>query len=509
MIILKLESFFYRLSKITYRSKKAKRIFLKNHSFKKTIALSLLASMSLCNAEEDGAFFVIDYQTSLARQELKNPGFTQAQELKQLIRDGAVRLQTSAIPLSYYLDILGNKTKTLLSESLKNSSQAQPSQPNGQPNQALVNLEQSLEILGKLLDLSQQYASEGVIKPLVVDVGKGQIGITDSMLLVAQNIVLALGQVDLSKIQQNNNEQLYQNIMKVMLLGAGGTNGSYNGVSVGDIATGMQNFSSQTGLIGANSTVSELNALIKSGISLDRETLRLGSFIEKNICSNASSCFSGSQLIYKQGLDRTINIINAVLGQFESSASSLYKISYIPNLFSLKDYQSASMNGFGAKMGYKQFFTHKKNVGLRYYGFLDYGYANFGDTNLKVGANLVTYGVGTDFLYNVYERSRRRERTTIGLFFGAQIAGQTWSTNVTNLLSGQRPDVKSSSFQFLFDLGVRTNFAKTNFNKHRLDQGIEFGVKIPVIAHKYFATQGSSASYMRNFSFYVGYSVGF
>ncbi|GAA7312171.1 Hop family outer membrane protein HopF [Helicobacter pylori] len=480
---------------------------MKNHSFKKTIALSLLASMSLCNAEEDGVFFVIDYQTSLARQELKNPGFTQAQELKQLIRDGAVRLQTSAIPLSYYLDILGNKTKILLSESLKNN--AQLSQPNGQPNQALANLEESLGILGKLLDLSQQYANQGVIKPLVVDVGKEQIGITDSMLLVAQNIVLALGQVDLSKIQQNNNQQLYENIMKVMLLGTGGTNGAYNGVSVGDIATGMQNFSSQTGLIGANSTVSELNALIKSGISLDRETLKLGSFIEKNICSGASSCFSGSQLIYKKGLDRVIGIINTSLNQFEDSASSLYKISYIPNLFSLRDYQSASMNGFGAKMGYKQFFTHKKNIGLRYYGFLDYGYANFGDTNLKVGANLVTYGVGTDFLYNFFERSRRRERAAIGLFFGAQIAGQTWSTNVTNLLSGQRPDVKSSSFQFLFDLGLRTNFAKTHFNKHKLDQGIEFGMKIPVIAHKYFATQGSSASYMRNFSFYVGYSVGF
>ncbi|WP_120820188.1 Hop family outer membrane protein HopF [Helicobacter pylori] len=477
---------------------------MKNYPFKKMIALSLLAGMHLCNAEEDGAFFVIDYQTSLARQELKNPGFTQAQELKQLIRDGAVRLQTSAIPLSYYLDILGNKTKTLLSESANNNAQ-----PNGQsaPNPALVNLEESLGILGKLLDLSQKYASEGVIKPLVVDVGKEQIGITDSMLLVAQNIVLALGQVNVT--QQKNNEQLYENIMKVMLLGAGGTNGAYNGVSVGDIATGMQNFSSQTGLIGANSTIGELNALIKSGISLDRETLNLGSFIERNICSSASSCFSKNQLIYKQGLDRTINIINTSLNQFEYSASSLYKISYIPNLFSLKDYQSASMNGFGAKMGYKQFFTHKKNIGLRYYGFLDYGYANFGDTNLKVGANLVTYGVGTDFLYNVFERSRRRERTTIGLFFGAQIAGQTWSTNVTNLLSGQRPDVKSSSFQFLFDLGVRTNFAKTNFNKHRLDQGIEFGVKIPVIAHKYFATQGSSASYMRNFSFYVGYSVGF
>ncbi len=169
------------------------------------ITLSLLVGMHLCNAEEDGAFFVIDYQTSLARQELKNPGFTQAQELKQLIRDGAVRLQTSAIPLSYYLDILGNKTKTLLSESANNN--AQPSQPNGQstPNQALVNLEESLGILGKLLDLSQKYASEGVIKPLVVDVGKEQIGITDSMLLVAQNIVLALGQVNVTQQKITNN----------------------------------------------------------------------------------------------------------------------------------------------------------------------------------------------------------------------------------------------------------------------------------------------------------------
>ncbi|EQD89312.1 hypothetical protein HPSA50_1636 [Helicobacter pylori SouthAfrica50] len=61
---------------------------MKNYPFKKMITLSLLAGMHLCNAEEDGAFFVIDYQTSLARQELKNPGFTQAQELKQLIRDG-------------------------------------------------------------------------------------------------------------------------------------------------------------------------------------------------------------------------------------------------------------------------------------------------------------------------------------------------------------------------------------------------------------------------------------
>ncbi|EQD89311.1 hypothetical protein HPSA50_1635 [Helicobacter pylori SouthAfrica50] len=96
---------------------------------------------------------------------------------------------------------MGNKTKTLLSESANNNAQ-----PNGQsaPNPALVNLEQSLGILGKLLDLSQQYASEGVIKPLVVDVGKEQIGITDSMLLVAQNIVLALGQVNVTQQKITN-----------------------------------------------------------------------------------------------------------------------------------------------------------------------------------------------------------------------------------------------------------------------------------------------------------------
>ncbi len=478
---------------------------MKNHSFKKTIALSLLASMSLCNAEEDGVFFVIDYQTSLARQELKNPGYIQAQELKQALKDGALRLQTAAVPLTFYLDMLANKAKSLVSTSSATSSQG--TQSNSTSNKALMGLEQSLEVLRQLLNLSQQYANQGVVKPLVIDVKGQEVNITDGMLLAAQSVVFALGQMGLKTQAQNGNYQLYQDLMKSMLLGVNGTDGA-NGVSVGDIATGMQKFASQANLIGADSTISQLGALVNNGISLANETLGLGAFVEKNICGgNVSTCLTDPK--YKQGLDRSKVLVKQNLVQFESASKSLYNISYIPNLSSTKDYRSASMNGFGAKIGYKQFFTEKKNIGLRYYGFMDYGYASFGDTSLKVGANLVTYGVGTDFLYNFFERSRRREKTAIGLFVGAQIAGQTWSADVTRLLDGKRPNIKSSSFQFLFDLGLRTNFAKTRIRKKRVDQGLEFGVKIPIIAHQYFKAQGSSVSYMRNFSFYVGYSVGF
>ncbi len=476
---------------------------MKNHSFKKTIALSLLASMSLCNAEEDGVFFVIDYQTSLARQELKNPGYIQAQNLKQALKDGALRLQTAAVPLTFYLDMLANKTKSLVSDS---GTALQSTQDNPK-SKALMGLEQSLGVLGQLLNLSQQYASQGVVKPLVIDVHGQEVNITEGMLLAAQSVVFALGQMGLKTQAQNSNYQLYQDLMKSMLLGVNGTDGA-NGVSVGDIATGMQKFASQANLIGADSTISQLGALVNNGFSLANETLSLGAFVERNICGgNVSTCLTNSE--YKQGLDRSKVLVKQNLVQFESASKSLYNISYIPNLSSTKDYRSASMNGFGAKIGYKQFFTEKKNIGLRYYGFMDYGYASFGDTSLKVGANLVTYGVGTDFLYNFFERSRRREKTAIGLFVGAQIAGQTWSADVTRLLDGKRPNIKSSSFQFLFDLGLRTNFAKTRIRKKRVDQGLEFGVKIPVIAHQYFKAQGSSASYMRNFSFYVGYSVGF
>ncbi len=477
---------------------------MKNHSFKKTIALSLLASMSLCNAEEDGVFFVIDYQTSLARQELKNPGYIQAQNLKQALKDGALRLQTAAVPLTFYLDMLANKAKSLVSTS---DTASQGKQSNPTSNEALMRLERSLWVLGQLLNLSQQYASQGVVKPLEIDVNGQEVNITDGMLLAAQSVVFALGQTGLKTQAQNSNYQLYQDLMKSMLLGVNGTDGA-NGVSVGDIATGMQKFASQANLIGADSTISQLGALVNNGISLANETLGLGAFVERNICGgNVSTCLTDQK--YKQGLDRSKMLVKQNLVQFESASKSLYNISYIPNLSSTKDYRSASMNGFGAKIGYKQFFTEKKNIGLRYYGFMDYGYASFGDTSLKVGANLVTYGVGTDFLYNFFERSRRREKTAIGLFVGAQIAGQTWSADVTRLLDGKRPNIKSSSFQFLFDLGLRTNFAKTRIRKKRVDQGLEFGVKIPVIAHQYFKAQGSSASYMRNFSFYVGYSVGF
>ncbi|MGL2648277.1 outer membrane beta-barrel protein, partial [Helicobacter pylori] len=77
-------------------------------------------------------------------------------------------------------------------------------------------------------------------------------------------------------------------------------------------------------------------------------------------------------------------------------------------------------------------------------------------------------------------------------------------------VDGNHLKPKDTSFQFLFDLGIRTNFSKIqNQRRSRFSQGIEFGLKIPVLYHTYYQSEGVTAKYRRAFSFYVGYNIGF
>ena len=55
------------------------------------------------------------------------------------------------------------------------------------------------------------------------------------------------------------------------------------------------------------------------------------------------------------------------------------------------------MNGFGVKMGYKQFFGKKRMFGLRYYGFYDFGYAQFGAESSLVKATSLAMGQAQTF----------------------------------------------------------------------------------------------------------------
>ncbi|WRF49199.1 Hop family outer membrane protein HopI [Helicobacter pylori] len=209
------------------------------------------------------------------------------------------------------------------------------------------------------------------------------------------------------------------------------------------------------------------------------------------------------------GLYRSKEVIHGVIDEMQTKINQVYQMGFARN-FLEHNSNSNNMNGFGVKMGYKQFFGKKRMFGLRYYGFYDFGYAQFGAGSSLVKATLSSYGAGTDFLYNVFTRKRGTEAIDIGFFAGIQLAGQTWKTNFLDQVDGNHLKPKDTSFQFLFDLGIRTNFSKiAKQRRSRFSQGIEFGVKIPVLYHTYYQSEGVTAKYRRAFSFYVGYNIGF
>ncbi|WRF39525.1 Hop family outer membrane protein HopI [Helicobacter pylori] len=209
------------------------------------------------------------------------------------------------------------------------------------------------------------------------------------------------------------------------------------------------------------------------------------------------------------GLYRSKEVIHGVIDEMQTKINQVYQMGFARN-FLEHNSNSNNMNGFGVKMGYKQFFGKKRMFGLRYYGFYDFGYAQFGAGSSLVKATLSSYGAGTDFLYNVFTRKRGTEAIDIGFFAGIQLAGQTWKTNFLDQVDGNHLKPKDTSFQVLFDLGIRTNFSKiAKQRRSRFSQGIEFGVKIPVLYHTYYQSEGVTAKYRRAFSFYVGYNIGF
>ncbi|GAA8087462.1 Hop family outer membrane protein HopI [Helicobacter pylori] len=209
------------------------------------------------------------------------------------------------------------------------------------------------------------------------------------------------------------------------------------------------------------------------------------------------------------GLYRSKEVIHGVIDEMQTKVNQVYQMGFARN-FLEHNSNSNNMNGFGVKMGYKQFFGKKRMFGLRYYGFYDFGYAQFGTGSSLVKATLSSYGAGTDFLLNIFTRKRGTEAIDIGFFAGIQLAGQTWNTNFLNQVDGNYLKPKDTSFQFLFDLGIRTNFSKiANQKRSRFSQGIEFGLKIPVLYHTYYQSEGVTAKYRRAFSFYVGYNIGF
>ncbi|MCQ2855989.1 outer membrane protein, partial [Helicobacter pylori] len=174
---------------------------------------------------------------------------------------------------------------------------------------------------------------------------------------------------------------------------------------------------------------------------------------------------------------------------------------------------NGALNGLGVQVGYKQFFGESKRWGLRYYGFFDYNHGYIKSSFFNSSSDVWTYGGGSDLLVNIINDSitRKNNKLSVGLFGGIQLAGTTWlNSQYVNLTAFNNPysaKVNTSNFQFLFNLGLRTNLAtaKKKDSEHSAQHGIELGIKIPTINTNYYSFLGTKLEYRRLYSVYLNY----
>ncbi|WQW51515.1 Hop family adhesin SabA [Helicobacter pylori] len=174
---------------------------------------------------------------------------------------------------------------------------------------------------------------------------------------------------------------------------------------------------------------------------------------------------------------------------------------------------NGAMNGLGVQVGYKQFFGESKRWGLRYYGFFDYNHGYIKSSFFNSSSDVWTYGGGSDLLYNFLndKATKKNNKLSVGLFGGIQLAGTTWLNsqfvNLTAFNNAYSAKVNTSNFQFLFNLGLRTNLAmkKKKDSERSAQHGMELGVKIPTINTNYYSFLGTQLQYRRLYSVYLNY----
>ncbi|PDX40676.1 Hop family adhesin HopQ [Helicobacter pylori] len=177
---------------------------------------------------------------------------------------------------------------------------------------------------------------------------------------------------------------------------------------------------------------------------------------------------------------------------------------------------NGALNGFGVQAGYKQFFGEKKRWGLRYYGFFDYNHAYIKSSFFNSASDVWTYGVGSDLLFNFINDKNtnflgKNNQISFGLFGGIALAGTSWLNsqfvNLKTISNVYSAKVNTANFQFLFNLGLRTNLArpKKKDSHHAAQHGMELGVKIPTINTNYYSFLGTKLEYRRLYSVYLNY----
>ncbi|PUB99305.1 Hop family outer membrane protein HopL [Helicobacter pylori] len=217
-------------------------------------------------------------------------------------------------------------------------------------------------------------------------------------------------------------------------------------------------------------------------------------------------------------IDAMINARNQVQN-VQNQANNYGSQPVLSQYAAAKSTQHGMSNGLGVSLGYKYFFGKARKLGLRHYFFFDYGFSEIGLANQSVKANIFAYGVGTDFLWNLFRRTYNTKALNFGLFAGVQLGGATWLSSLRQQIIdnwGNANDIHSTNFQVALNFGVRTNFAEfKRFAKKFHNQGVisqksvEFGIKVPLINQAYLRSTGADVSYRRLYTFYINYIMGF
>ncbi|MGN8376285.1 Hop family outer membrane protein HopL [Helicobacter pylori] len=223
-------------------------------------------------------------------------------------------------------------------------------------------------------------------------------------------------------------------------------------------------------------------------------------------------------MVQQKLIDAMINARNQVQNA-QNQANSYGSQPILSQYAAAKSTQHGMSNGLGVGIGYKYFFGKARKLGLRHYFFFDYGFSEIGVANQSVKANIFAYGVGTDFLWNLFRRTYNTKALNFGLFAGVQLGGATWLSSLRQQIIdnwGNANDIHSTNFQVALNFGVRTNFAEfKRFAKKFHNQGVisqksvEFGIKVPLINQAYLSSAGADVSYRRLYTFYINYIMGF
>ncbi|MGL2718917.1 Hop family outer membrane protein HopL [Helicobacter pylori] len=223
-------------------------------------------------------------------------------------------------------------------------------------------------------------------------------------------------------------------------------------------------------------------------------------------------------MVQQKLIDAMINARNQVQNA-QNQANNYGSQPILSQYAAAKSTQHGMSNGLGVGIGYKYFFGKARKLGLRHYFFFDYGFSEIGVANQSVKANIFAYGVGTDFLWNLFRRTYNTKALNFGLFAGVQLGGATWLSSLRQQIIdnwGNANDIHSTNFQVALNFGVRTNFAEfKRFAKKFHNQGVisqksvEFGIKVPLINQAYLSSTGADVSYRRLYTFYINYIMGF